>query len=596
MRGRVRIRRGFLPWHKKPGVPATAFDRAAVGWVDFDFAMHSGSLPLSPVGLHDLPSGLALINNSLLTKGTGFSREEQDALGLRGLVPPRIFDLEVQIVRALAQVRRKTSDLEKYIFLVALQQRNETLFYRLLLDNLEELMPIIYTPTVGQACLEYGGIFRHPRGLWISIEDRGHVEAILRNWPRRGVRMIVVTDGERILGLGDLGALGMGIPIGKLALYTACAGVHPYYCLPITLDVGTNNERLLEDPLYIGLPRRRVRGDEYREFLEEFVAAVQKVFPECLLQFEDFGNANAFHLLHENREKVCCFNDDIQGTAAVALAGLMAATRLTGQSLAEQRVLFLGAGEAGTGIAELLTSALESEGMDAAEARRHCWFVDSKGLLVKGRGDKLPAHKEPFAHEGKFVPNLLEAVKELRPTALIGVSGVGGAFTREIVEFMASYQARPTIFALSNPTSAAECTAEQAYGWTRGHAVFASGSPFPPVTLDGATHMPGQGNNVYIFPGVGLGVLASGSRVVTDSMFLAAARTLASEVSEDDLACGRVYPTLQKIRQVSLRIAMAVAEEAWARGLASQPRPIDLEGFLRAQMFEPGYCDYAPSR
>lgn len=548
--------------------------------------------PLSPLGLHDVPSGFALINNPLLTKGTAYSRAEQDALGLRGLVPPRIFGIEAQLSRALAQVRAKESDLEKYIFLAALQQRNETLFYRLLLDHLEELMPIIYTPTVGQACLEYSGIFRHPRGLWISIEDRGCVEPILRNWPRRGVRLIVVTDGERILGLGDLGALGMGIPIGKLALYTACAGVHPYYCLPITLDAGTDNERLLADPLYIGLQRRRVRGEEYRAFVAEFIEAVQRVFPGGLLQFEDFGNANAFDLLRENRERVCCFNDDIQGTAAVALAGLMAATRLTGQPLAEQRLLFLGAGEAGTGIAELFALALESEGMAPAEARRHCWFVDSKGLLVKGRGDRLPAHKQPFAHEGTFEPELLSAVKALRPTALIGVAGAGGAFTREIVEHMAEIQARPIIFALSNPTSAAECTAEQAYAWTRGRAVFASGSPFAPVMLDGVTHVPGQGNNVYVFPGIGLGALACNSRVVTESMFLAAARVLAGEVGEEDLASGRVYPTLKKIRDVSLRIAVAVAEEAWRHGAASCPRPADVEAFIREQMFEPCYREY----
>ncbi len=547
---------------------------------------------LSPIGLSDFPSGTALMNKPLLNKGTAFSREEQDALGLRGLLPPRIFGMEAQLTRALMQFRAKSSDLDKYIFLISLQQRNETLFYRLLLDNLEEMMPIIYTPTVGQACLEYSGIFRSPRGLWITIEDKGRIESILRHWPHRGVRMIVVTDGERILGLGDLGALGMGIPIGKLALYTTCAGLHPYYCLPITIDVGTNNENLLDDPLYIGLPRKRTRGEAYQELMEEFVEATRKVFPNSLLQFEDFGNANAFKLLSEYKERICCFNDDIQGTASVALSGIMASTRLTGTSLQDQKLLFLGAGEAGTGIAELFVKALESEGVDSETAHRQCWFVDSKGLLVEGRGDTLPSHKKPFAHEGTFVPDLLSAVKELQPTALIGVAGVGGAFTQEIVEAMTAINKRPVIFALSNPTANAECTAEQAYAWSDGKAVFASGSPFAPVTRGGQTFEPGQGNNVYIFPGVGLGVLATRSRLVTDSMFLAASRTLAEEVQESDLACGRVYPELNHIRRVSLRIAMAVAEEAWALGLAEIERPDDLENFLQGQMFTPEYREY----
>ena len=315
-------------------------------------------IDILPNGGLNLPTGVSLLKDSLRNKGTAFRAEERIALGLRGLLPPRIFTMEQQVERALVQFRRKESDLERYIFLTALQQRNETLFFRLLLDHLEETMPIIYTPTVGQACLEYGGIFRSPRGLWISIEDRGNIESLLRHWPNQGVRLIVVTDGERILGLGDLGALGMGIPIGKLALYTACAGLHPYYCLPITLDVGTNNENLLEDPFYIGLPRKRAQGAEYEGFLEEFVTSTQKVFPDSLIQFEDFGNHNAFDLLGKWRDRICCFNDDIQGTAAVALAGLIAATKETGVPLRDQKVVFLGAGEAGTGIGELFVSAL----------------------------------------------------------------------------------------------------------------------------------------------------------------------------------------------------------------------------------------------
>ena len=547
---------------------------------------------LSPFGQRDLPSGTALLSNSILNKGTAFSEEERDALGIRGLLPPRVFTMEEQVVRALGQLRRKPNDLEKYIFLTTLQHRNETLFYRLLLDHLEELMPIIYTPTVGQACLEYGSIFRKPRGIWLTRHDKGHLAEVLRHWPNRGVRMIVVTDGERILGLGDLGSLGMGIPIGKLSLYTACAGLHPYYCLPITLDLGTDNPDLLKDPSYIGLSEKRLRGEPYSEFLEEFVEAVQKVFPGALLQFEDFGNANAFRLLHHYQNRICCFNDDIQGTAAVSVAGLMAATHLTGRPLKEEKVLFYGAGEAGTGIGELLVEALEAGGIAHDAARKQCWFFDSKGLLVKNRGDRIAHHKAPFAHEAEGTSDLLAAVRTLRPTALVGVAGAGPAFTREVVEAMAEINPRPIIFALSNPTSKAECTALDAYTWTHGRAIFASGSPFAPVTLNGVTHVPGQCNNVYVFPGVGLGVLACGAATVTQSMFLAAARVLADCVGDNDLAMGRVYPDLKTIRKVSLRIAVAVAEDAYRLGVARRERPADLENDIRSQMFEPSYRPY----
>lgn len=547
---------------------------------------------LSPFGLRDVPTGTAMLANSLLNKGTAFTDAERDALHLRGLLPPRVFTMKDQVGRALGQLRRKPNDLEKYIFLTTMQHRNETLFYRLLLDNLEELMPIIYTPTVGQACLEYGSIFRKPRGLWLTHRDKGHLAEILRNWPNHGIRMIVVTDGERILGLGDLGALGMGIPIGKLSLYTACAGLHPYYCLPITLDLGTDNAELLKDPFYFGVPENRVRGAAYDDFLAEFVDAVQHVFPGALLQFEDFGNANAFRLLAAYRDKICCFNDDIQGTAAVALAGLMSATRLTGQPLAEQKVLFYGAGEAGTGIGELLAGALQDEGMAEAGARERCWFFDSKGLVTRDRGDVLAHHKQPFAHAAPGATDLIEAVRMLRPTALIGVAGAGPAFTREVIEAMAEINPRPVIFALSNPTSKAECTATEAYTHSGGRAIFASGSPFAPVTLDGVTHVPGQGNNVYIFPGVGLGVLACQAAHVTDSMFLAAARALARRVTGQDLAKGRVYPDLKGIRDVSLDIAVAVAQTAYSLGLARRPHPGDLVEDILSQMFEPVYSEF----
>jgi malate dehydrogenase (oxaloacetate-decarboxylating)(NADP+) len=401
-----------------------------------------------------------------------------------------------------------------------------------------------------------------------------------------------VTDGERILGLGDLGALGMGIPVGKLALYTACAGLHPSYTLPITLDVGTDNAELHAGPAYIGLKQKRARGADYDAFIEEFVLAVKDVFPKALMQWEDFGNTNAFRLLNSYRQRLPSFNDDIQGTAAVALAGVIGALRLTQAKLSQQKILFLGAGEAGTGIADLFVAAARDEGLSEAEARARCWFVDSKGLVVKNRGDHLAAHKLPYAHDHAPITTLAEAVKVLKPTALIGVSGTPATFTKEIVEEMTKLNPRPIIFALSNPTSKAECTAEQAYTWSGGRAIFASGSPFAPVEFNGQRHVPGQGNNIYIFPGVGLGALVSEAREVTDSMFLTAARTLANLVGPDDLAVGRVYPALTKVREVSLQIAIAVATAAFDAKLAQTRRPKDLEADIRKRMFEPVYRDY----
>ncbi len=549
--------------------------------------------PITAHGINDIPMGTELLKDALLTKGKAFTAAERAALRLEGLLPPRMLTLDQQIDRALAQFRSKDSDLEKYIFLTSLQQRNETQFFRMLVEHLEETMPIIYTPTVGQACLEYGSIFRNPRGLWISIEDKGRIESILRNWPNRGARMIVVTDGERILGLGDLGAYGMGIPIGKLALYTACAGVHPYYCLPITLDVGTDNQKFIDDPMYIGLPRRRVRGQEYDDFLNEFVGAAQKVFPGCLIQFEDFANHNAFHLLEKWKDRICCFNDDIQGTAAVALAGLIAATRQTDVPLSDQTLLFYGAGEAGAGIAGLFVRALMADGMHEAEARKKCWFFDSKGLLVEGRGDKLPPHKVPYVQTAEHVATLAEAVHRIRPTALIGVAGMGPAFSPEILQAMAGFNRRPIIFALSNPTSKAECTAKEAYECTEGRCIFASGSPFGPVKFNGREFHPGQGNNVYIFPGVGLGALAVGATRVSNSMFLAAANSLAAQTSDEDLQRGCVYPRLTRIREVSLNIAVRVAEEAFRLGFASVAHPKDIRQDIAARMYVPEYPTYA---
>jgi len=537
------------------------------------------------------PTGVKLLQNPNLNKGTAFTEKEREALGLRGLLPPRIFSQEDQVARVLGNFDRKQSDLERYIFMMALQERNESLFYRVVMDNIERLMPILYTPTVGQACQLYGHIWRRPRGLFVTAEDRGRMAKILRNWPHQEVAIIVVTDGERILGLGDLGANGMGIPVGKLALYTACAGVDPTMCLPITIDVGTENEQFLSDPLYIGLQQRRLQGEAYDDLMDEFMDAVTEVFPNLLIQFEDFSNKNAFRLLRKYRDQYCCFNDDIQGTAAVSLAGLYSSLRLTGQSLKEQKLLFFGAGEAGIGIADLTGTAMISDGLSKKAAKESCWFVDSTGLVVKSR-DNLQAHKIPYAHDHEFIADLLTAIKVLKPSVLIGVSGQPQTFTKPVIAAMTKFNERPIIFALSNPTSKSECTAEQAYKWSKGRAIFASGSPFPPFQYEGKTYLPGQGNNAYIFPGVGLGVIASGASRVTEEMFFAAATALAGEVSEADLEAGCIYPPLRRIRTTSLSIATAVAEVAYGRDLATKARPQDLKSFIESQMYQPDYRNY----
>jgi malate dehydrogenase (oxaloacetate-decarboxylating)(NADP+) len=537
------------------------------------------------------PTGTELLHDPLLNKGTAFTAEERLALGLQGLLPPHVNTMDEQVARVLENYRKKPTDLERYIHLVSLLDRNETLFYRIVTENLEEMMPIIYTPTVGQACQSFGHVFRRPRGLYISYKDRGNIAKILQNWPRDDVRVIVVTDGERILGLGDQGACGMGIPCGKLSLYTACAGIHPAQTLPVTLDVGTENEAYRNDPLYIGLRQKRVRGKEYEAFVAEFIEATQERFPKVLVQFEDFGNTTAFHLLEHWRDRICTFNDDIQGTAAVTLAGLYSSLRLTKKSLADQTVLFLGAGEAGIGIGDLIVSAMVDEGVPLDEARRKCWFVDSKGLVVKGRND-LAQHKLRFAHEFQQIPDFLSAVKALKPTAIVGVSTIGGAFTKEVVEEMCRNNERPVIFALSNPTSKSECTAEQAYTWSNGRAIYASGSPFPPVTFQGKTFVPGQGNNSYIFPGVGLGVVAAEASRVTDRMFSVAARSLAGLVLQSDLDMGRIYPSLTRIREVSAVLGAAVAEVAFRDGLARAAKPKDMLELVKAEMWIPRYENY----
>jgi len=532
--------------------------------------------------------GADLLNDPVLNKGTAFTEAEREAYGLLGLLPPRVTSQEEQLERFLPGVRSKPTMLDQYAYLVSLADRNITLFYRLVIDHLEEMMPILYTPTVGQACEQFGHIFRRSRGLYVTAADRGRVDKVLANWPHDDIRMIVVTDGERILGLGDLGANGMGIPIGKLTLYTACAGVSPHQCLPITIDVGTDNVALRENPTYMGLAQPRLRGAAYEELMTEFVEAVQERFPLACLQFEDFGNHNAFTLLETWRDRICTFNDDIQGTASVTLAGLLSAARMTGTPLEQMRLLFLGAGEAGIGIGDLVTEALVEGGMAVEEARRHSWFVDSRGLVVQSRTD-LAEHKKRYAHDHPATGSLLEAVQALKPHAIIGVSGTPNTFTTEVLEAMGRNHERPIVLALSNPTSKAECTAREAYTATNGRAIFASGSPFGPVTYKGRTFTPGQGNNAYIFPGVGLGVIVAESSRVTEEMFAVAAKTLATMVTEDDLAMGRIYPSLSRIREVSREIAIAVAEVAYARGLARRARPRNVPRAVTEAMYEPVY-------
>ena len=536
------------------------------------------------------PRGYDVLHNPALNKSTAFSHEERSELGLRGLLPHKVNEPATQEKRALENIRRKGYDIERYIFLISLLERNHTLFFRTVINNIEELMPLIYTPTVGQACKEFAQIFRRPHGFYITPEDRGSVREILNNWPEDDVRIIVVTDGQRILGLGDLGANGMGIPVGKLALYVACAGIHPHQCLPVMIDTGTNNQELLDDPLYLGYPHNRVEGAAYDELVEEFVQAAFDRYPKALLQFEDFLTPNAYKLLDTYRDRVLCFNDDIQGTAAVSLAGVHAALRVTGTEFKDIRIMFLGAGSAATGIGDLMVASLVDAGLEIEEARSRLWFNDRDGLVVKTRND-LMSHNLPYAHDHEQL-GFVEAINKIKPHVLIGATGAPGTFTQEVVKAMSTVNERPVIFALSNPTSKAECTAEQAYEWSDGKVLFASGSPFDPVTHKGKQHRPGQGNNAYIFPGIGLGAVACQAQRISDEMFLASAAALAGEVSEEDLANGTLYPPLSDIRAVSLRIAVELANKAFEQGLGAIEKPADMEAFIAQMMYQPEYPDF----
>jgi malate dehydrogenase (oxaloacetate-decarboxylating)(NADP+) len=534
------------------------------------------------------PTGYALLHNPRLNKGTAFTEAERRTYGLEGLLPPAVTNIGLQVARRHAEIASLESDLQKYLVLSDLQARNETLFYAILMSDPATYMPLVYTPTVGEACQKFAHIFRSARGMYLPISSRGRLREILGNWPERDVRFIVVTDGERILGLGDLGAGGMGIPIGKLALYTACAGVPPQYCLPVVLDVGTNNQQLLDDPLYFGLRQNRVRGEPYLAFVDEFVDAVQSRYPKCCIQWEDFANIDAVPILARYRDKICTYNDDIQGTAGIALAGVFAALRITGQKITEQRLLFLGGGSAGTGIAELISQAMALDGMNIGEARRRNALFDINGLLVASRND-LADFQKPFAQDRAPVATFVEAVKAVRPTGIIGVSTVPKLFTREVIEAMAEINERPIIFPYSNPTSRSECTAEEAYRWSGGRAVFASGSPFPPVEIAGRRFVPGQGNNVYIFPAMGMAVFATEATRVTEEMFIVAAKAVAEQVTGEDLALGLIYPPQSRILEASLHVAERVASYIFEEGLARVARPDDVGALIRARAYRPVY-------
>ena len=547
--------------------------------------------------------GPRLLRHPMFSKGTAFSREERTALQLEGLLPDAVSTLDQQVRRVYRNIMRKQDPLERYVGLAALQDRNEVLFYRVLVNHIEELMPIVYTPTVGQACQEYSHIFRRARGIWITPGHRGRIEEVLGNAPFEDVRLIVVTDNERILGLGDQGAGGMGIPIGKLALYVAAAGIHPTQTLPVSLDVGTDNEALLEDDLYLGWRHARLRGEEYDSLVDEFVHAVRRRFPRALLQWEDFKKTNAFRLLDRYRKVLPCFNDDIQGTAAVAVAGILAGTRATGTALKDQRIVVLGAGAAGIGIARLLRDTLREAGLAGNALATAIANLDSHGLLVDDQ--PIPdAHKRPFAWPaalaekaglGKSRPRDLEAVvRSVKPTVLIGTSGEPGTFTEVIVRAMAAEVARPVIFPMSNPTSKSEAKPADLLNWTGGRALVATGSPFEPVTYGGRTIRIGQGNNAFVFPGMGLGILLSESPEVTESMFAAAARRLADEVRDEDLSAGSLFPPQSAIRRVTAAVAEAVVRQARDEDVGRQPGE-DIPRLVAAAMWEPDYPEEEPA-
>lgn len=533
-------------------------------------------------------TGPTLLHDPVFNRGSAFPEADRARLGLEGLLPPVADTLQTQIARVHLQLENLDTDLQRYLLLSDLQARNETLYYAVLQSDPATFMPLVYTPTVGEACQKFDHVLRASRGMYLPITAKGRLKSILGNWPQKDIRFIVVTDGERILGLGDLGVNGMGIPVGKLALYTVCAGVPPELTLPITLDVGTNNPLYLDDPLYLGLRQNRVRGAEYDAFIEEFVTAITELYPKCCLQWEDFANINAVPILERYKDRTCTYNDDIQGTAAVAVAGIYGALRISKEKLTDQTFLFLGGGSAATGIAELISQAMVLEGATIEEGRAHNWLFDVNGLMVKSRTD-LADFQKPFAHDHAACTSFVEAIEQIKPTGIVGVSTVPKLFNQAVIEAMSRINARPIIFPYSNPTSRSECTAEEAYKWSNGQAIFASGSPFPPVTLGDKTFVPGQGNNVYIFPAMGMAVLATQSSRVTEDMFIVAAQAVAELVTQDDLDKGLIYPPQHDIRKASLHVAARIAERIFDKGLARVPRPDDIAAHIEAMAYQPAY-------
>jgi malate dehydrogenase (oxaloacetate-decarboxylating)(NADP+) len=533
-------------------------------------------------------TGADLLQDARLNKSTAFNEQERKNLHLEGLLPASVETEDMQIRRVMQQLGFKSSDLERYIFLMNLLDHDETLFYKILMSDPARFLPIVYDPTVGEACLKFGHIFRQPRGMYLNLRHKGSIKSILKNWPVKDIRFICATSGGRILGLGDLGANGMGIPIGKLQLYTACAAVPPQHLLPMHIDLGTTNESLLHDPLYLGLKQPRVSTKELDEFVDEFVHAVQEVFPDCCIHFEDWAGVDAMRLLAKYKDKVSCYNDDIQGTAGAALAGIYSALRITKKQLKDQKILFLGAGSAGIGIANLIVSSMQLEGLSEQEARSRIALFDIHGLLQKDRKDLFDFQK-PYAHALPASHDFVSCIEMFKPTAIIGVSTQGKTFTKQVVEAMCHINSRPIIFALSNPTSCAECSAQEAYMWSNGKALYAAGVPFAPVRLENKTFFPSQGNNLYIFPAIGLAAFATKATRITDEMFATAAKACANLVTEQELDSGLLYPPQTDILKTEIAIATHVAELIFNKGFAKVPRPKDIKTYIESIIYKPEY-------
>jgi malate dehydrogenase (oxaloacetate-decarboxylating)(NADP+) len=532
--------------------------------------------------------GIELLQDPSLNKSTAFTESERQSLGIVGLVPDVTETEDLQLSRVMMQLGHKSTDLDRYIYLINLLDHNETLFYRAVMSDPARFLPIVYDPTIGEACLKFGHIYRQPRGMYLSMARRGKVKEILKNWPQKEIRFICVTDGGRILGLGDLGANGMGIPIGKLQLYTACAGVPPQYLLPMYLDAGTNNEQYLHDPLYLGMRKTRPSTEALYSFVDEFVEAVQEVFPKCCIHFEDWTGTDAVHLLQRYRDKYCVYNDDVQGTAGITLAGMINATKLKGTKLKDEKYLFLGAGSAGIGLANLLCSALVAQGLTLKEAQSRVYMFDINGLLESTRTDLVDFQKL-YAHQHAPTRDFVAAIESIKPTTIIGVSTIGGAFNQKVVEAMSRVNDRPVILALSNPTEHAECTPEQAYTWSKGKAIYAAGVQFEPVHYNGQTFLPGQANNFYVFPAVGMAIFATQAKRVTDEMFIEAGQAVADQVPSELLNQGLLYPLQSNILEIEIQTAARVAKLVFDSGLARVERPNDMVGFIRAHVYKPGY-------